>query len=301
MRSKYYLAAIIAFSIWGMFSFVLRPLHAYPSQDILFYRIFTCVALMAPINLLFRRKQLQENLAYFKSLPKPTRRNLAGLTVISALMLVCNWFTFIFVMNHISVKASAFAYMLCPIITTVLAYFILREQLTKLQWVAVLISVAGCILLSLGNYADVFYSALVAGSYALYLVLQKKFPGFDRFVLLSVQLLLTGVMMLPLYFAYSGPIPQETKFYGYILLIAAGFTIFPMFMNLFALKGIKSATLGILMYLNPLIGFGLSVFYYNEAITAIQLLAYALIVVSIVVFNVGNIKPTNIKKTTQTT
>ena len=288
MRSKYYAAAITAFIIWGMFSFVLRPLHDYPSQDILFYRIFTCVAIMAPLNLIFRRKPLLEALHYFKSLEKKERTSIASLTVVSALMLVANWFIFIYVMNHISVKAAAFAYMLCPILTTVLAFIILREKLTTTQWFAVLISVAGCVLLSLGNYADVFYSLLVAGSYAIYLVLQKKFAGFDRFVLLSVQLTLTGIMLLPFFFMYSETVPQEPSFYMYIGLIAVGFTIFPMFLNLFALKGIKSSTLGILMYINPLIGFGLSAFYYNEPITFIQLMAYLLIVVSIVVFNIGN-------------
>lgn len=288
MRSKYYAAAITAFIIWGMFSFVLRPLHDYPSQDILFYRIFTCVAIMAPLNLIFRRKPLLEALHYFKSLEKKERTSIASLTVVSALMLVANWFIFIYVMNHISVKAAAFAYMLCPILTTVLAFIILREKLTATQWFAVLISVAGCVLLSLGNYADVFYSLLVAGSYAIYLVLQKKFAGFDRFVLLSVQLTLTGIMLLPFFFMYSETVPQEPSFYIYIGLIAVGFTIFPMFLNLFALKGIKSSTLGILMYINPLIGFGLSAFYYNEPITFIQLMAYLLIVVSIVVFNIGN-------------
>ena len=95
-------------------------------------------------------------------------------------------------------------------------------------------------------------------------------------------------MLLPFFFMYSETVPQEPTFYMYIGLIAVGFTIFPMFLNLFALKGIKSSTLGILMYINPLIGFGLSAFYYNEPITFIQLMAYLLIVVSIVVFNIGN-------------
>lgn len=243
---------------------------------------------MAPLNLIFRQKPLLEALHYFKSLEKKERTSIASLTVVSALMLVANWFIFIYVMNHISVKAAAFAYMLCPILTTVLAFIILREKLTTTRWFAVLISVAGCVLLSLGNYADVFYSLLVAGSYAIYLVLQKKFAGFDRFVLLSVQLTLTGIMLLPFFFMYSETVPQEPSFYMYIGLIAVGFTIFPMFLNLFALKGIKSSTLGILMYINPLIGFGLSAFYYKEPITFIQLMAYLLIVVSIVVFNIGN-------------
>lgn len=287
MRSKYYTASVIAFVIWGMFSFVLKPLHLYPSQDILFYRIFTCVLIMVPINLLIRRKALTENYNYFKTLQKTEKQSFISYTIVSALMLVANWFLFIITMNHISVKAASLAYMVCPILTTVFAYFILKERLTKIQWGAVLISVASCVLLSLGNYEEVIYSTMVAASYALYLVFQKKFTGFDKFVLLSVQLCITGLILLPFYFAFRGPVPQETVFYGYIGLIAVGFTIIPMFLNLFALKGIKSSTLGILMYLNPLIGFGLSAFFYNETISAVQIVAYALIILSIIIFNIG--------------
>ena len=43
---KYYLAAITASTIWGFFSFVLRPLAAWSSVDILFYRVFTSAILL---------------------------------------------------------------------------------------------------------------------------------------------------------------------------------------------------------------------------------------------------------------
>jgi len=191
-------------------------------------------------------------------------------------------------MNHISVKAASFSYLLCPILTTVCAFLILKEQLSRLQWAAVGLSFIGCIMLSYNSFNDVFYSFIVAISYALYLVLQKKFEGIDKFLLLSVQLLITSVILLPFYPVYSGPLPTEAVFYSYILIIAIFFTITPMLLNLFALKGISSSTLGIMLYINPLIGFFLAAFYYGEEISAMQIAAYSLIVVSIAVFNIGS-------------
>jgi chloramphenicol-sensitive protein RarD len=61
-----------------------------------------------------------------------------------------------------------------------------------------------------------------------------------------------------------------------------------MLLNLFALKGINSSTVGILIYLNPLIAFTLAIVYYKEEITLTQILAYSLILVSIVIFNIGS-------------
>jgi chloramphenicol-sensitive protein RarD len=286
MRAKYYLAAITAFIIWGMFSLVLIPLKGYPAADILFYRIFSCVPLMLLGNLLFRRKTIRETWQYTKGLPQKTQRNLGLLLLLSSVLQVANWFFFIYVMNHVSVKTAAFSYLLCPLLTTVFAFFILRERLTPVQWCSVGISAISCILLSLHSSTDVFYSLLVAGSYALYLVIQKKFIQFDKFILLSAQLCITALMLLPFYPIYSGPLPQESFFYTYITIIAVGFTIVPMLLNLFALKGIPSATLGILMYINPIIGFLLAALYYGETIAPLQIVAYSLIAVAIIIFNV---------------
>ncbi|MES2485859.1 MAG: EamA family transporter [Bacteroidota bacterium] len=288
MRAKYYLAAITAFTIWGLFSFVLKPLDTYPSPDILFYRIFLCVILMLVTNLTIRRRQLKETRDLLMQKPLKTRRNLALLTVLSSILLAANWFFFIYVMNQISVKAASFSYLICPLITTVFAFIILKEKLSPLQWLSILISTAACVLLSFNNVADLGYSLLVAGSYALYLVLQKKFDGIDKFVLLSTQLVITSVFLLPFYPVYSGPIPTEPIFWTYIAIIAVCFTILPMLLNLFALKGITSSTLGILMYINPIIGFMLAAFYYKEEISATQIVAYSLIAVAIAIFNIGS-------------
>ena len=285
---KYYLAAIAAFIIWGFFSFGLKPLHAYPSLDILFYRVFLCVALMLAISLTFMRKTLRENRqAFFRLLPAE-RRKLLGLTAASALLLTGNWFFFIYVMNHISVKAASFAYLVCPILTTVFAFFILKEKLTGIQWAAVLLSVFSCVLLSFNSFADIFYSLIVAATYAIYLVIQKRIVGIDKFLLLTVQLCITCVILLPFYPFYRSEVPTAPSFYFYLLVIAVVFTIIPLFLNLYALKRINSSTVGILLYINPLINFFLAILYYKESITLFQIMAYSLILVSILVFNAEN-------------
>ena len=283
--TKYYIAAISAFIIWGFFSLALKPLHHYPSLDILFYRVFLCVILMLIISLGFRKKTISETKTYFKSLSLKEKRNLTLLTIGGAMLLTANWFIFIYVMNHISVKAASFAYLVCPIITTVFAYIILKDQLTKIQWGAVGLSIFSCVLLGYGHFQDVFYSLIVAATYALYLVIQKRNTQIDKFLLLTIQLVITAVVLLPFYPFYSGEIPTEISFYVYLLIIAVVFTIIPLFLNLYALKAVNSSTVGILLYINPLINFFLALFYYKEPINALQILAYSLILISIIIFN----------------
>lgn len=289
--TKYYLAAFFAFFIWGFFSLALKPLHNYPSLDIMFYRVFFSVVVMVLINLVFRKNVIRENWNHFSKMSKEQKRSTVVLTLGGALFLASNWFVFIFVMNHVSVKAASLAYLICPILTTVIAFYTLKETLSKGQWVAVMISILGCFLLSLNHFEDIFFSLVVAATYALYLVSQRKNSELDKFLVLTIQLLFTALILLPFYPKYSGTIPTEPLFYGCLLIIVIFFTIIPLFLNLYALKGINSSTVGIMIYINPIINFLLALFYYNEQVSLLQLCSYFLILVSIVVFNAKLIFP----------
>jgi chloramphenicol-sensitive protein RarD len=283
--NKYYFAAFSAFFIWGFFSLALKPLHSYPSLDILFYRVFFSVTAMLLINLCFRKKVLKKDWNQFKSMTAKQKRSVVLLTLGGGVFLSSNWFVFIYVMNHISVKAASLAYLICPILTTILAFFILKEKLSKWQWFAVSISVFSCVLLSLDHFEDIFYSLITAATYALYIISQRKNSEMDKFLVLTIQLVFTALILIPFYPNYSGTLPTETLFYGCLSVIVVFFTIIPLFLNLYALKGINSSAVGIMIYINPIIGFLIAIFYYKEDVTALQLFSYFLILVSIVVFN----------------
>ncbi|MFV5685276.1 EamA family transporter [Flavobacterium sp. GB2R13] len=283
--NKYYLAAFSAFFVWGFFSLALKPLHDYPSLDILFYRVFFSVVTMLLINLSFRKKVLKKDWNHFKSMAPKQRRSVVVLTLGGGVFLSSNWFVFIYVMNHISVKAASLAYLICPILTTIFAFFILKEKLSKWQWFAVMISAFSCVLLSINHFEDIFYSLITAATYAMYLVSQRKNSELDKFLVLTIQLVFTALILLPFYPNYSGTLPTESLFYSCLLVIVVCFTIIPLFLNLYALKGINSSAVGIMIYINPIIGFLLAIFYYHEQVTTLQLFSYFLILVSIVVFN----------------
>jgi chloramphenicol-sensitive protein RarD len=110
-------------------------------------------------------------------------------------------------------------------------------------------------------------------------------------------LLFTALILLPFYPKHSGTVPTEPLFYGCLLIIVIFFTIIPLFLNLYALKGINSSTVGIMIYINPIINFLLALFYYNEQVSLLQLCSYFLILVSIVVFNAKLIFPIKQKMT----
>lgn len=282
---RYYLAAICAFTLWGTFSLVLKPLHSFASSDILFYRVFSCAIIMTVVSVLFKRKTLKDNLNYFKSIPKKNKKDPIILNVGSSILLTANWFSFIYVMNHVSVRATSVAYLVCPIITTILAYFLLKDKLTKLQWMSVFLSFLGCILLSYANMVDMFYSSLIGFTYASYLVSQNKNKQFDKFLILNFHILLSALILLPFFPFYSGGLITDIKFYFYVEIIAVMYTIVPLLLNLYALSGISSSKVGMILNINPIIAFVLAGVVYHEPLGSLQIFSYALIFLAVIVFN----------------
>ena len=283
--NKYYSAALIAFIIWGFFSLAIKPLHNYPSLDILFYRVFFSTTLLLIINMFFRRDLLKSSLVLFQSFSKKKKQNTLLLTISGGFLLVFNWFLFMYAVNHVSLQSASLAYLICPIITTVLAFVILKEKLNTWQWIAVAICIISCGILSYGHATELIYSFVIATSFALYLISQRRNNEFDKFLVLTIQLVIASLVILPFYPKYGAEVPTESLFYMMMGLIVVFFTIIPLFLNLFALKGMNSSAVGILMYTNPLINFGLALFYFKEDIQTSQLIAYGLIGISIIVFN----------------
>lgn len=286
---RHYIAAIIAFTIWGTFSLVLKPLHEYSSLDILFYRVFSCAVIMSFVSIVCKRKKLKENLHIFKSQSLQVQRKAIGLNILSSMLLTANWFSFIYVMNHISVRATSVAYLVCPIITTILAFFILREKLNKMQWLSVILSGAGCILLSYSSLIDMLYSSLVGSTYAIYLIAQNINRRFDKFLVLNIHIVLASLILLPFFPIYSGSIPTEFKFYVFIEIIAVIYTIVPLLLNLYALSGISSSKVGMILNINPIIAFILAGTVYHEKLSFIQILAYSVIFLAVIIFNAKEI------------
>jgi chloramphenicol-sensitive protein RarD len=284
-KKSYFIAACACFFIWGFFGLALKPLQDYAALDILFYRVFFSAGLLWVIHLLFRRKIVLENYKFLRQKPRRERQKILFLIFGGAILLAANWLLFIFVMTHVGIKVGAFAYLICPIITTVLAYFLLKEKINNWQWLAVFLCFIACTLQSFSHFDDIFYAVAVASSYALYLISQRKNNELDKLLVLTLQISFLALLLLPFYFNFSGKIPQEALFYECLAAIVVLFTIIPLFLNLYALKGLKSATVGMLMYINPLINFIIAVFYYKETISYLQFTSYILILISIVVFN----------------
>lgn len=207
------------------------------------------------------------------------------LTLVGGALLCVNWLTFIYIVNEINIKTASFSYLICPVITAVLGYVMIREKLTSLQWLAVGLCTISCVLIGMSSALELGYSFLTAITYALYLISQRKNQGFDRIIVLGVQILFSLVLLTLLNGYLIQSIPESVKFYSLIAVIAIVFTVLPLFLNLFALNRINSATIGILMYINPLFNFMIALIVFKEQVSLLQAIGYSIIMMALILFN----------------
>lgn len=284
--NKYVLAAVTAFFIWGFFSIPLRPLQEYSSVSILLFRVVFSILFLI-IYVATRTNYLREVKSDWEKLPKTAKKKQAIYIILNGAFLSLNWLSFIYTVNHVSVRATSLAYLIAPILTAFLAVWLLKEKLYTWQWLSILISVFACILLAYDTPFDALAALFVGFTFAIYLVIQKKI-----FIKRSTPLLLMQLLIaLPAILIYVWKqddgfnFPTEANFYILLVIIAVLFTIIPLLLNIYALKGASSATVGMLININPIIIFLLSVFYWKEVIQTIQVIAFLLIFAAVVLFN----------------
>ncbi len=148
-NARHYLAGIAAFVIWGFFSLPLRAISDYSVGAILYFRIFFSCLVLIVIVFGFKRAELKRNLAVLRSYSRVQRNITILLTMAGGALLIVNWLTFIYIVNNINVKTASFAYMICPVITALLGYFMLNERLTNVQWAAVALCTVSCVLMGI--------------------------------------------------------------------------------------------------------------------------------------------------------
>ena len=283
--NKHYASAIAAFLIWGFFPLVLRAVNTHPAGEILYFRVLFSLVILILIIGAFMRKKVNTNWIQFSSLHNSTKRSTIILTLLGGMLLTINWLAFIYVVNEINIKTASFSYLICPVITAGLGYVLLRENMVTIQWFAIFLCALSCVLMGMNNVTELGYSLLIAFSYALYLITQRKNQGFNRLIVLGIQVLFAFIIMSFFFGQLVGTVVVDVRFYIIIASIALFFTVLPLFLNLYALNKINAATIGILMYINPLINFILAFFVVNETATSVQIAGYAVIAIALVIFN----------------
>ncbi len=277
--NKGILFALSAYGMWGLFPIYFKSVASVSPFEVLSHRIIWSVIFMALfIAASGRWQELMRNIRQ--------KRLLLNLTV-SAILISINWVVFIWSVGQGHILDTSMGYFINPLVSLLLGMVILGERLRIIQWLAVLMAVAGVAyqLILLGSLPWV--ALVLACSFGTYGLLRKQIVVDPFSGLLIETLILSPFALLYMFWLTQHNelvfLSESVQMSG--LLIAAGIvTSLPLICFAAGARRLTLTINGLLMYITPSLTFILAVVVYDEPLHPDRLVTFALIWTGLILF-----------------
>lgn len=271
--------ALGAYTLWGLFPLYFKLLHQVPALQILAHRMVWSLLLVFLILLVLKRWAWMRLL---REQPAVLAR-FAG----SALLLACNWGTYIWAVNHDHVVEASLGYYINPLLNVALGTFILHERLRLVQWLAVGIAALGVGWMTTEVCHVPWIALTLAFSFAGYSLLRKTAPlgSLEGLAVETAVLFPLALAYLAWESAQGANVFASSDWSLRWLLVAAGpVTTIPLLLFAAGARRIPFSLLGILQYLTPTILLGLGVWLYHEPFGTNKAIGFGLVWAGIAVY-----------------
>ncbi len=273
-----------AYLIWGLSPLFWKQLSHVDALQLLLQR--TTWSLLFLLIIIVLQKRGNELIEILK---KPS---LIGILTISTFVLALNWYLFIWAVNHDEVLQTSLAYYINPLLTVLLGMFFLKEKLSRLQRMALVIAGVGVIYYTffLGQFP--WISIVIAVSFALYGLIHKVIPVKPLPGLCIETLILSIPSSIYLFFIHSkgdGAMFNISVTTDLLLVATCLVTGLPLLFFTIGTKYSTLTTVGFMQYIAPCCSFLLAVFYYQEIFSTQKLITFVLIWVALVLYSLDSI------------
>jgi chloramphenicol-sensitive protein RarD len=205
---------------------------------------------------------------------------------LAAVLVSVNWGVYIWGVNNGHVVETSLGYFINPLFTIMLGVLVLKERLSRAQWVAVGIATVAIVVLSV-DYGRLPWIALtLALSFGGYGFLKKQVSA-GAVESLTVE---TAVMAGPALVTLMVLAEQSKVAFGHagtgnaLLLAGTGVvTALPLLLFGAAASRLPLTSIGLLQYLAPVMQFAVGVGLRHEPMPLARLLGFALVWISLVV------------------
>lgn len=285
-QQKGLIYAITTYIIWGFFPLFWKLLEQVNSIEILLSRIiWSFVFTTLFIFLIGQRKTLFQDIKSLWIEKRSFWSLMAASFVIS-----CNWYIYIWAVNHDHVIDTSLGYYINPIITVLCGMIFFKEKLSRAQIAAVVFAFIGVGIMTVSYGKIPWISLLLAFTFATYGVLKKKVPlNETRGLAIETMFVLPIALVYYIYLMST----SETSFMkvdlklDLLLMVGGVLTAFPLILFAKGAKRLPQSILGFIQYLSPTLILFLGIVLYREPFTKIDLLSFSFIWVGILIFTIS--------------
>ena len=271
--------AIGAYVLWGFMPLYLLLVKQVPAFEFVGWRIIWTL----PICLLIVAFRGQ-----FPAIREALKDRRAVLVLTaSAILIGVNWVVYVWAIQQNQVYAASLGYYINPLVNVLLGTMLLKETLSRAQWIAVALAGVGIAVLAAGALTTLWISLTLAFSFGTYGLLRKQvsvgaLPGLT----IESAILLLPALGVAAWFAAS---PAGSSFgsdLGLSLAIALGgaLTAFPLLLFAIAARRMDYSALGFVQFLAPSIVFVLGLTVFGEELHPAQAFCFGCIWVAAAIF-----------------
>ncbi|WMS85935.1 EamA family transporter RarD [Pleionea litopenaei] len=274
-----YLAASLAYIWWGLVPIYFKALHHVAALEILMHRIAWCVPTVILFMWILRQpiaiKAIWQNRKIFWAL------------VASTLLVSNNWFIFTWAVVNERVLDTSLGYFINPLLSVLLGVVLLKETMTRWQWIAVAIAAMAVSyqVIKLGQVP--WLSLALALTFALYGLVRKQTPVDALNGLLVETLIAFPVAALFIGFGlWQGTASfLATNWQTDITLLAGGvITATPLILFAIGARRLPLFTIGFLQFIAPTMTFVLAIVVYQEPFNFDKAITFGLIWLALAVY-----------------
>ncbi len=244
---------------------------------------------------LFGATLLFWGISFFGPKEKLERRDWGRLLVCAFFGMGINMLSFFKGLDLSTPINSAVLITITPILVVILSALFIKEKITLQRGIGVFLGLIGALALvlfgaeirrdatniPLGNLLFI----VNATSYGLYLILVKKLlEKYHPFTLMKWMFGIGFILTLPITYPEFAEIqwhhlPVEAL--GSIAFVIIGTTFLTYLFNVFALTQLKASTVGVFMYLQPLIGIIFAIAAGKDHLTLVKFFAIVLVLIGV--------------------
>ena len=267
-----YFAAFLGPALWGILPIFYVLLEGYGPVEIVVQRSLWAFLLLAMVYGV--RGRLKEIFALFR----PSRQLVFML--IGTVMIAVNWTGFVYAVGEVRVVEASFGYFVYPLIAVGASVLFLGERLDGRGKIALVLSAIGVAIKgwSIGAVPDI--SLILAVSFALYAVVRKQIAisSLDGFFCETILLMPIVLTYLSWHVGNGGPLFFDGKLSGFVLAMACGvITTVPLVLFLRGNKALPLSLAAFIFYVNPTLQLLCGVWFFDEAFTSKDLMAFGCI------------------------
>lgn len=275
--------AAVSFVLWGLMPLYWHLLKTVPSLQIVAHRIVWSSVFVIGWLTWQQRDWLRTALA---------RPRVAWMLALSGVLIGFNWGLYIWAVNAGHVVESSLGYFINPLVNVLFGVVLLRERLSRTQWISVGIATAGVLWLAVQSGHPPWISLGLALTFALYGLIRKlaaieSIPGLG---VESVYLFLPALAVLLWSEAHGsgGFIAHGTEGWGLgvdaLLIVGGALTALPLIGFAYAVRRVPLSVVGLMQYIAPTLQFLLGVLVFHEAFDRDRAVGFGFIWVALVIF-----------------